>query len=823
MSPTKTRGWIWPLIVLVTATIPVAGMFTLSRVFFVRDLTLAFRPRLLFLRHSIASGTFPLWDPYPAHGQAAVNDALYQLFHLPSLLIRLLLPEVVAYNLWVALPVPLAAAGMYLFLRKRVTPPAAALGAIAFGVSGPIVSSTNFPNMSWSIATAPYVFWALERLFERRSAGAAALLAVMVALQALAGEPVSLAATLAIAFAYATLPSPRRRDFRLSALAACGLAAGILLAAIQYVPLALATRGSVRGLAVDVEFWTLHPIALIELLVPHFFGDYFHSNLRELAWMVALNSNRDPFYYTMYVGIPIVMLAAIAMLSTRPGTRFWTVVVAVCALASLGSHTPFYPALQAVVPVLRSFRFPVKYLSLASFGVATLAAMAFQWVLDGTVPRRALRIVLIATGVLAVVTYILVAWVVLAPALPIRGFFQLALWAHVPAPIQGAEFLLYRGRPLFTSMLLKLLCTGFLLWAAASARREQRLALAVFSVFVIVDLLASNSSVNPTTDAKLLRQPEWVQHIPPDMHERVYIGGRLQGYVDTLDEDAPKYARYLDQYSEMEQRYLLVGDFLFQPSGSRIRESMSYDLPLVWPLEFSRANSLFRISSREARLRFLKRVGTRFVLLPTPPYPGAKPLAGMQVTEQMHLYDLDPAARRATIVPDALLGPNVEWQIQGMFLARFHPSDGVLVSEPPPPAAGFPGAPAPASATFVEDGLNRVVIQAALPADGYLALFDTYDPDWKVDVDGGPAPLMRADGLFRAVHLVRGRHVVTFSFRPRAFYAGAAISGLTALVLLGSCGVARWRRLRKTSRLQSAARARLREAASAWPRQSPRE
>ena len=33
----------------------------------------------------------------PAHGQAAVNDALYQLFHVPSLLIRLLLPETQAY------------------------------------------------------------------------------------------------------------------------------------------------------------------------------------------------------------------------------------------------------------------------------------------------------------------------------------------------------------------------------------------------------------------------------------------------------------------------------------------------------------------------------------------------------------------------------------------------------------------------------------------------------------------------------------------------------------------------------------------------------
>jgi hypothetical protein len=369
----------------------------------------------------------------------------------------------------------------------------------------------------------------------------------------------------------------------------------------------------------------------------------------------------------------------------------------------------------------------------------------------------------------------------------------------VPAPIQGAEFLIFRARPLLTSLLLKMLAAGFLFWAAASTRRERRLALAVFSAFIVVDLLASNSDVNPTTGPELIKEPRWVQQVPRDMHERVYIGGRLEGYVNTSDDDAPKYARDLENYSQMEQRYIVVNEFLLQPSGSRIRESMSYDLPVLWPVEFARALSLFQISSREARLRFLRRVGTRYVLLPTPPYPGATPLAQMEATEQMHLYELDPAARRAAIVPDAFLGPSIEWEIQGMFLARFRPSDGVLVKDQPPPPAGFPGPATPPSATFVDDGLNHVVIRATLPADGYLVLFDTYTPDWRVDVDGAPAPLMRADGLFRAVHLTRGQHMVRFFYRPRALQAGAAISGLTALGLIAWCAVDGRRRARARS------------------------
>ena len=788
------RGF-WPLLALAISLVPVAGLFTLSRLFVVRDLALTFHSRFLFLRHSIFSGSFPLWDPYTANGQPAVNDALYQLFHLPSLAVRLLLPETIAYNLWVALPIPLCALGMYLYLRRQLSAPASAFGGIVFAVGGPIVSTTNFPNFSWSIATAPYVLWAVDRVYERKTPGAATLLAVIVSCQALAGEPVSLAATLVIAGAYALVIDARWRDVRGVCLAGAGMVAGVLLAAIQYVPLILAGRASLRSTMSTADFWPFHPLLVFELLVPHFFGDYFHSNLKELAWMVALNSDRDPFYYTMYLGVPVVLLAAVAMCSGRPRTRFWAMVILVCAIASLGAHTPIYPALQALVPPLRMFRFPVKYLSMAMIGLAALAAFTMQWLLDDDVPRRALRVVLIGAGAGVVITYVALAWLLIAPTLPIRGFFELALWAKVPAPVQGAEFLVFRARPLLTAMLLKLMAATFLLAIAASRRRERRLALTVLCLSVTVDLLASNASVNPAVHPSLLAQPEWLNHVPRDMHERVYIGGRLEGFVNIFDGDAPKYAASLDGYTQMEQRYLLSAQLMFQPSGARVREALSYDLPLLWPLEYARAVGQFKYAPREDRLRFLSRVGVRFAILPTPPFAGAKPLARLVGVEQMQLYESHPQARRAYIVPDALKGPDIQWQIEGLFQPRFNPASGVLVSDPPPPAAGMSGMPVPASATFLDDGLNRVVIRAGLPADGYLALMDTYTPDWIVDVDGAPAPLMRANALFRAVHLTPGTHIVTFTYRPSKLYLGAFISAVTAAALALWCAWG-WRRSR---------------------------
>jgi membrane protein YfhO len=787
----KLRGWIWPLLTVVLAIVPVAGVFSLSRLFYVRDLSLAFRSRFLFLRHAVFAGVWPLWDPYPANGQAAANDALYQLFHPPSLLIRLLLPEIPAYNVWIAAPLPIAAGGAYLFFRRLVSAAPAAAGAVAFALAGPIVSTLNAPNLSWSIAALPFVFWTLDRLIASPSAARAVALAAAVASQALAGEPVTCMATLALALAYAAVAPERQRELRGLTYAVAGLVSGVLLAAVQYVPLLVASRHSLRQSAAPIDVWAFHPLAFIELVVPYFFGDAFSSHLRELSWMVALNSGRDPFYYSTYVGVPVALAAAVAACSRRSGTTFWTAVIAACTLASLGAYTPLYPALQWIVPPLRTFRYPVKYLSLASFGVGALTAMTCQWLIAGTVPRRALRIVLACAAAIALAAYTVVAWVLIAPGAPIRAAFRMAVWAGVPSSVQGAEFLLFRARPLLTAFFLKLTCAAFLLWLAASPRRERRLALAALVVLGAADLLVPNARVNPTLPAETLSMPGWYRQIPQELHERVYVGGRLEGRVDTTDVDGPTYAAFLDGYTDMEQQYVITNQFILHPSGWRMRESLTADLPMLWPVEQARAAARFRISPRPARLRFLARTGTRYVVVPVPPSSGVAPIARLFGAEQLGLYDFNPAATRAYVVADALVGPDVNWQIDGLFEPRFDPRAGVLVSEQPPPASGRRGTAVPAAASFVEDGLNRVVIRTGLPEDGYLLLLDSYSPDWRVDVDGAPAPLMRANGLFRAVHLARGEHLVVFTYHPSALYAGSLVTAATAAALGIWCGVAR--------------------------------
>lgn len=57
-------------------------------------------------------------------------------------------------------------------------------------------------------------------------------------------------------------------------------------------------------------------------------------------------------------------------------------------------------------------------------------------------------------------------------------------------------------------------------------------------------------------------------------------------------------------------------------------------------------------------------------------------------------------------------------------------------------------------------------VQVTSDAAGYLVLTDAYYPGWVAVVNGAPAPILRADLMFRAVEVAAGNSTVVFEYRP---------------------------------------------------------
>jgi hypothetical protein len=229
----------------------------------------------------------------------------------------------------------------------------------------------------------------------------------------------------------------------------------------------------------------------------------------------------------------------------------------------------------------------------------------------------------------------------------------------------------------------------------------------------------------------------------------------------------------------------MIANMAMTPAAWGVRELISYDLPRLWPVEHATAEYLFERADREQRIRFLASGGVRFCLLPSPPHAGAAPL--QRVGEQfgtMAVYECVADARRAMVIANASIVPSVTSQLEQLFDPSFDAGATVMLERPAPDAAGSPGASSAPTARITTDADAEVSIDAAAGADGgYLLLRDTFDPAWRVEVDGRPAALLRADALYRAVHIAAGPHRVRFTYRPTVFYASLICSSVAALML----------------------------------------
>ncbi len=65
---------------------------------------------------------------------------------------------------------------------------------------------------------------------------------------------------------------------------------------------------------------------------------------------------------------------------------------------------------------------------------------------------------------------------------------------------------------------------------------------------------------------------------------------------------------------------------------------------------------------------------------------------------------------------------------------------------------------------MTELGLNRLLVDVEATGDALLVIGELFLPGWRATVDGTPAPLIRADAIFRGVRVPGGRHQVELRY-----------------------------------------------------------
>ena len=166
-----------------------------------------------------------------------------------------------------------------------------------------------------------------------------------------------------------------------------------------------------------------------------------------------------------------------------------------------------------------------------------------------------------------------------------------------------------------------------------------------------------------------------------------------------------------------------------------------------------------------------------FVQLTPPPWQRV-------LSSDVKIYENADVQPRAFVVHDwTATGGDWQGTEDALALMRdpaFDPARTAVLTGDVPPSGAVPAGESTARITRYE--AERIDVEVEAAETGYLLLTDAFYPGWTATVDGAPAEVVRADVLFRAVHVLAGRSVVTFEYRP-AWLPGALIGGAAAWVL----------------------------------------
>lgn len=722
-----------------------------------------FLPQLQFLADSLNSGQSPFWNPYVFSGSPQIADPQSLIFSLPFLLVAFFdeVPTAYVLDSTVLGMLGLGGVGIILFFRERGWFWGGALiAAIIFVHGGSAAWRVQHVGQIVSLAFWPLSLWSLERTIARGGLANGIALGFIAAMMALGRDQVAwLGLWLLLLYAlWRTLEAPGRIEYLKRLLLPLG--AGLLVfLALTFVPVllsALLAGDSIRG-TLDYDAaarGSLHPSAFLTLIVPNLFGadgpfgDFWGAPSpiwADTGLYLARNMS------VLYLGtLPILALLGwgfVRGLAFAREPRIFFVSTVLVLLYALGWYTPVFEVLHASLPGAGLFRRAAD----ATFFISTLAAILAGWilgrVLDGSARPLGRSSQKIAGIILLLVfaTCLLVAF----------AFGQLDK-AIIPILLAAATMLislaalhLVDTRSAWHSTLSVILLAG------------------VLTVDLGVHNGPNESTALPPTDFAMLDQNgtnETIQFLKaritaaatPDRRDRVELAGLGFAWPNAsmthrLENTLGYNPVRLDDYAKATG----AGDTVAEPGQRQFAALMpSYD-------------------SHLADLLGLRYIVTSVDIEKIDPKLTEEALLLLAQTPDGLIYENPDALPRVMMVAKAQSVDQDGLIRTGEWPAGFDPKETVLLD---PGVAGIvpevtadqagDQPHAQASAVIRDYGTTEIVVQTQSDHQGYLLLNDVWHPWWFAEIDGVATPVLRANGLFRAVALPQGEHEIRFRFRP---------------------------------------------------------
>lgn len=735
------------------ALLPYWRLLTFSVVFvtddyFASDIFNGELPGRALVGQLIRQGQAPVWTSAFCSGLPLAGSAVDPI----GLAAFVLLPPAAALDAFVIVLLLVAAHGSYGLARRfGADRPGAVLAGVAFAGSGYIACQLKHLSIVSTVVWLPVGLLLIDRALDGAPASAKparnnwkhalsmAAFGLVFAQQVLSGFPQSAYICALVYGSFALFRTVTARagggalTVRIGRLAGIGAATLLGAAAGAVVLLPLSSLGTVSDRAEVLGYhWSTRlaywPSNVLTFLVPYINGDI--SNNSYIG---------PPFFWEDYgyIGVLAFLMAIYGGVRERrrPVVMFTIGLTIAAYLCVLGAATPFFRMVYELVPGMKMFRFPTRFLIVVELGLAVLAAAGLTRLradLAGRWPppsRAPLLIVVAICG--ATVIDLFVHQPRQNPMVPA------AQWMTPPPTVAAVHGDTPQPRT-FTPRQRELHRRAFQRahgWAN------------VEPYFEIRDVL------QPNTGGGFWNTPS----------ADCYAGIAARWYVDVWgDHNREASLVSLLAALDFENRVLRV-----HPALPKIMATYGVSHVLSpYPQQEGGALTLVR----QAGNGYVYRID------------GAARVRVVRAARRMN-SDQDTARR----LLDAAFNPDRE-----ILLYDTPASLGPLADDGAEAAASGPAG----TAAIVRESTRQLVIDATAAQDGFLLLADTFYPGWTAHVDGVPTPIYRANHSVRGIALPKGRHEVRFTYEAPGFARGLLVTTVALALLLlwtAAAAYASWR------------------------------
>ena len=734
-----------------------------------------FRPQMAFLAHSLHAGEGVSWNPWVFAGWVQISDPQSLIFSPAFLILALLVPDpgAVALDATVFAQLGVGALALLLWFRDRGWHAAGGtVAAIAFAFGGSAAWRIQHTGQVMSFALIPLVLLLVERMIVRRSIGWGFLAGAAAGFLALGRDQIALLGLyFLVAYAIVEIFTASDRWSRLLSSilpGVAGVVGGLLVVTVPVILTLILTEHSNRP-AIDyigAGKGSLHPASLITAWIADLFGqgaqdvDFWGPPSPAFGVTdIYLAQNMTAVYAGALPAMAVLVLGIGRGLLLRREILFHTLAAVFFVLYALGWYTPAFRVFYDHMPGIDLFRRPAD----ATFFIGFFLALLGGWLVhvrvseDTKLPGRA---ALALQAALVVVVF---------AALPV------AFGVH-------ADRLALVWKPLVTAAVFSAGALVVLALAAHLVRSGATLgslaAILLLGAFSTADLAWNNgpneSTAYPAATFDALATDTHDPVIPflkkkvaetraPDRRDRVELAGvgfhwPNAGMVHRLENTLGYNPLRFDFYAKATGAI----DHAALPEQKEFSAlEPSYDSLLVDMLGLRFIVTGAPVETMDKKLR----PGRLTEIARFPAIPGIPPAPGRAET---FVYENPRALPRVLFVDGARPADFDAINASGVWPEGFDPRREVLLAPAAlpsgPVAAGEGAAPGRASITLYEN--TRVDVDVDAERAGWLVLNDVWHRWWRVEVDGMPAKLERADVLFRAVRLEPGRHRVSFTFHP---------------------------------------------------------